>query len=400
MNVLYFIAYPQRMAGANRSLLDTLLGLAGECRPLVVVAGEGPVVEAYRKAGVEVLVMPPPGALNVYGKALARGNPLRLAGALRDLAAYTARLRALMRERRVDLVHVNNMRAGLLAGPAARLHGVPLVGHVRGELTVGKSFAAAYELICDRLVCVSDEVRKTLGRVGRRKARTIYNGIDASVMRPRQASFPWIERQRARGVVVFAYFASVVPFKAHALLLEAMARLNRDGMSHRYLVLCLGDFVPEYAQYHGWLAAHQNELRVDNATFAGWQADPFAFYDLADACLLISANHGTVRLAGQALALRGNEGFPRTILEAMLFGKPVIGTDNAGVREQVRDRHNGRLIPPLDPEALAGAMRELIEDEPARRRYGEAGARRVREEFSSQANRAQVLALYRELVTA
>ena len=54
------------------------------------------------------------------------------------------------------------------------------------------------------------------------------------------------------------------------------------------------------------------------------------------------------------------EGTPRTILEALASGKPVITTDNPGCRETVIDGRNGFLIPVKDPVQLANAMRKFI----------------------------------------
>jgi glycosyltransferase involved in cell wall biosynthesis len=54
------------------------------------------------------------------------------------------------------------------------------------------------------------------------------------------------------------------------------------------------------------------------------------------------------------------EGQPRSILEALAMGRPVVTTDTPGCREAVRDGVNGFLVPPRDPEALAAAMERLI----------------------------------------
>lgn len=58
------------------------------------------------------------------------------------------------------------------------------------------------------------------------------------------------------------------------------------------------------------------------------------------------------------------EGTPRTVLEAMAMGRPVITTDAPGCRETVSDGENGFLVPPRDALALATAMRRFI-NEPA-----------------------------------
>lgn len=64
------------------------------------------------------------------------------------------------------------------------------------------------------------------------------------------------------------------------------------------------------------------------------------------------------------------EGLPRTILEAMATGKPVITTDLPGCRDAVHDGINGLLVPPRDSSALARAMRRIAEDPAAAARMG------------------------------
>jgi glycosyltransferase involved in cell wall biosynthesis len=54
------------------------------------------------------------------------------------------------------------------------------------------------------------------------------------------------------------------------------------------------------------------------------------------------------------------EGTPRSSLEAMAMGKPIVTTDSPGCRETVVQGRNGYLVPIRDPIALANAMRELI----------------------------------------
>ena len=66
------------------------------------------------------------------------------------------------------------------------------------------------------------------------------------------------------------------------------------------------------------------------------------------------------------------ENFPHTVVEALAVGCPVIATAVGGVPEVVRDGENGLLVPPGDPEALAGAIRRFFDDGELRRRLAEA----------------------------
>ena len=54
------------------------------------------------------------------------------------------------------------------------------------------------------------------------------------------------------------------------------------------------------------------------------------------------------------------EGMPRTVLEAMAMGRPIITTDVPGCRETVIEGYNGFLISPRDPQSLAEAMERFI----------------------------------------
>lgn len=53
---------------------------------------------------------------------------------------------------------------------------------------------------------------------------------------------------------------------------------------------------------------------------------------------------------------------PLKIFEAMAAGVPVVASDLPAIREVIRDGANGLLVPPGDPEALAAALRKIIED--------------------------------------
>src|SRR5436305_5291270 len=76
-----------------------------------------------------------------------------------------------------------------------------------------------------------------------------------------------------------------------------------------------------------------------------------------------------------------DEGVPLVVLEAMESGVPVVASAVSGIPEVVVDGETGWLVPPEDPQALAGALAEVLADPGEARRRGEAGRRRVAERY-------------------
>jgi glycosyltransferase involved in cell wall biosynthesis len=90
-----------------------------------------------------------------------------------------------------------------------------------------------------------------------------------------------------------------------------------------------------------------------------------------------------------------SEGFPVSILEAMAAGLPVVATDVGGIAEAVVDGETGILVPAADPQALAGALEQLVADVELRRRLGAGGRARALRLFDTPRYRAAHLDLYR-----
>jgi glycosyltransferase involved in cell wall biosynthesis len=90
------------------------------------------------------------------------------------------------------------------------------------------------------------------------------------------------------------------------------------------------------------------------------------------------------------------EGIPKVLIEAAACGRAIIATDAPGCREIVLDGQNGILIPLGNPEALADAIRKLVEDPLLRQKMGEEGRGIALSEFSSEYVISQTLDLYKQ----
>jgi glycosyltransferase involved in cell wall biosynthesis len=76
------------------------------------------------------------------------------------------------------------------------------------------------------------------------------------------------------------------------------------------------------------------------------------------------------------------EGVPVVLMEAMAAGVPVVATRIAGVGELVEDGVSGYLVPPGDVDSLHDRIEALMMDTEVRARFGEAGRKKVEQEFN------------------
>jgi glycosyltransferase involved in cell wall biosynthesis len=147
---------------------------------------------------------------------------------------------------------------------------------------------------------------------------------------------------------VFAFLAvgNVRPEKAFDVLLEASARLPEPTSAEGWAVLVAGG-LPEASYCRDLRERHAASGLGEKVRFLGFREDVADLYAASDAFVLSSRS----------------EGLPMVVLEAMMAGLPVVATRVGGVAAAVDD--GGVLVPPEEPEALAGAMRSLLDDREA-----------------------------------
>jgi glycosyltransferase involved in cell wall biosynthesis len=91
------------------------------------------------------------------------------------------------------------------------------------------------------------------------------------------------------------------------------------------------------------------------------------------------------------------EGFGLPAVEAMACGVPVIATRAGALSEIVEDGVTGILVPPADAAALNAALRLLLSDPELCRRMGEAGRRRVVENFTWRRTALRMVEVYEDV---
>jgi glycosyltransferase involved in cell wall biosynthesis len=363
--VAFFAAYPHVYGGTERGLQLLASGLHERGWAVdIVVPAEGMAADRFRAAGLTVDVLQAPPALLVYGGRTRRGRAISASAAL---PGYWSRVRR--RVRGADILHAFTQRAVILAGPAARMARVPLVWHVGGA-EPGRSLNHLGALLADAVIAVSPSAAAQLPP--RARPVIVSNAADPS-------AFDAVEPANEGVHLVCA--TRLTPEKGVDVLLDAAALLKQDVPDLRVLVL--GDTQAGHEAYRAELTRQASRLGVAaNVCFAGFVEQPFR------------------RWAGARVYVQPSrtEGVPLAVAEAMASGLPVVATAVGGVPELLDRGRAGVLVPPNDVEALASAIKGLLDDPEGAARLAEAGRARVATHYTVDRMVDGVEAVYRSLL--
>jgi glycosyltransferase involved in cell wall biosynthesis len=309
--------------------------------------------------------------------------------ALGDLA-YLWRLFRLYRRERPALVHHVAMKP-ILYGSMAAL-GVPRAGVVNALAGLGYLFTQTGGRVRLARKLVLAVFRRLFART--RTRVIVQNAEDHALFRDRigvpeenlrivrgagvdpARHRPVAHGARARPVAAMA--ARVLRDKGVPEFAEAARRLRADGHDVRCVIAGGLDAENPNSLTNEEIHALHAEGAVE---WLGHQGDVAAIYGAADIAVLPSHR----------------EGLPKSLLEAMACGLPIVATDTSGCREVVADGVNGLLVPVRDARALADAILRLARDPALRARMGAAGRARVEREFAQEIVFRETEAIYEEV---
>jgi len=345
-HVLLVDAYPHLMGGAQR----TLLALGAELRRrhgdvTVLVPGEGPLAEAARRSGLEVRAPEVPAALSRYGR---QTRGASAASAAASLPPVWARLARVIASSGAEVVHVNDHRALLLAGPASRLARRPVVWHVHSVDVGGAWLERTFGRLASAVVAPSRASLARLGPTGKARQVVVRPPLNVPVNH-RGAS-----RRPGTGSLVTA--GRLHPDKGIDLAITAVALLRGEGVDAHLRVY--GTEQPGHEEHAAFLHRLPAELGIaESVTFRGHLEDPHA--EWGDCDVYVQASRA--------------ETFGMAAAEAMALGVPVVAAAVGGLPELIDDGRSGILVPAEDPRALADAVASLIGDPVAADRLAAAG---------------------------
>jgi glycosyltransferase involved in cell wall biosynthesis len=197
-----------------------------------------------------------------------------------------------------------------------------------------------------------------------------------------------------------------VDFSARTITQSAAQVKAQYGFADKPVIGCIGRLHPQkgqivliraFAQAKGQLLEHVLVLVGDGPerTVLTDEADRLG---LANRIFFLGGLSGDAYnnvLAAMDIYVQPSifEGLPRTVLDAMYIGKPIIASDANGNREAIRHGVNGYLVPPQDADALAQAIVLLANDVALRTSFAEQAMQDARRYFDMQQQLKKIEAL-------
>jgi glycosyltransferase involved in cell wall biosynthesis len=332
--------------GVERGTVEVAQAIAEAQATALVASAGGPLVRQIERAGGRHITLP-----------LTTKSPF---GIWQNAAA----LEAVIRDHKVSLVHARSRAPAWSAWLACQRTGVPFVTTYHGTYGEGVPFKRFYNGVMARgriVIAASHFIADLVAarhRVDPVRIRVIPRGVDPAVFDPAavagnrvaKLAADWRLPDRVRTVVLPGRLTA---WKGHAVLLNAIAKLNRPD------VMCV--LVGSHQGRHRYATDLERQaVRLgigDRLRLVGPCDDMPAAMALSDVVVHASTQP---------------EAFGRVVIEAQAMGRPVIASDLGGPVETVRNGETGWRVKPGDPDALAAAIAVALDLDPdARSALGE-----------------------------
>ncbi|MFZ5652558.1 MAG: glycosyltransferase family 4 protein [Bacillota bacterium] len=352
-------------------LLPLVDRLSAEGFEVHSVCSVGPEISDLRARGYRIETV----------QIMRRISPLKNAAAIFRLFRY-------IKEKKFDVVHVHTPVAAIVGRIAARLAGVPLIVYTAhgfyfhdGMSRWKRELFIVIEKIMGRfftdiIFTQSEEDRETALKKGIIAADRIFrigNGVDLQKFTLENIFVSKEDKRRefniSQDAKVIGFIGRIVKEKGIVDLVQAFKKILLEISNARLLII--GDTLSSdrdvTAKQEVLSLIEKNSLE-DKIIFAGYRKDINELLSIVDVFVLPSYR----------------EGMPRSIIEAMAMGKPVVATNIRGCREEVVDGRTGFLVPAGDPESLSTALIKILTDDKLAREMGREGRSRAMSEFNEK----------------
>ena len=321
--------------------------------------------------------------LNKLGGALSRSSSIDKVRAIKNIATYTLRFKDLCRRESIDIVHCNSIRAILTVGIGAKLAGCKIVLYIKSNL-VGYIYCI-FSFILANVILFQTETNqskspKTLTTAFKSKFRILKNAIDMKrIDKLLDSGISSINQNLKKKENNLIYIGSIVERKGLRFLINALKKAKQNNLDFKLYLL--GDEKMD--------KVHTLELKEliklnrleNNIVFLGHKEEPLDFLKDMDCFILPSLD----------------EGVPKSVIESICIGVPVIATNVGGTSEIINNSITGLIVEPGSEAELYVAINEFLENKIKFIESASAASPAARKEFSFLSHCNGLSSIYKSL---
>ena len=362
--------------------------------PWVILAEDGSLAERLRAIGIRVDVVPLSDTVLDVRKDSVQSGIFSKVGLILQVLAYGFKVAALIRTQPVDIIHTNSLKSDIYGILVSRLCRVPLIWHIRDHIDVTylPSFAVKMmrflaarvpAFVIANSQSTLDQLHLAVAKPGAvvpsgvdPQGEVVYDGIASGIP-------PLASDTLMTGPLRIAIVGRLAGWKGQHIFLEAASKLVEAGIDAQFLIAGTAMFGED--SYVADLHSQVDRLGLQGKVQFLGHVDPIEAF-LPTVSILVHASTSP-------------EPFGQVVIEGMAAGIPVVATDGGGVKETVVHGETGLLVPMGNAQALADALRMLIDRPELRAKLSTKGRQRVLRHFTASITARKVERVYREVLT-
>lgn len=280
----------------------------------------------------------------------------------------------------VKLIHCHNSHAlGLLIFTKFFIN-IPLVASRRVDFSISNNVFSKYKYNSkklNKLICISDNIRNIVDSAIKDKSKliTIRSAVDVSkAKRVGNAQNVMIEFPESEFII--GTVAALTGHKDYPTLIEAAQIVLKSHPEVKFVAVGDGKLRAELD-----LLLQEKQL-TKSFLLLGYKPNVYDYLKRFNIFVLASKL----------------EGLGTSVLDALSCGKAIVTTDAGGIPEMIKDRLNGLLVAKQNPQQLAQALMNLIEDGELRKRLAK-NAQESAQRFDIKHLIDQHIKLYKEITS-
>lgn len=367
MKNILIIHQSAELYGSDKTLLIFLKNIdRNKFFPIVVIPIDGPLKYELEQIEIKVVVTP---VLKLYRDIFTFKNGFKF---LKEIFNSVSVLNQLHKEYKFDIVYSNTL-AVLLGAIFSKKKRIKHIWHVHEIIEHPKTIAWLFPKILyycsNQIICNSDATKKNIierDNRNEKKIVVIHNGIQenkCNLKNTKKSDYGFSEND-----VVLTLVGRISRLKGHNWLLQTFNGYFKNSKNIK--LLFVGSPVPNQEHYLNNIVEY---IRKNNLTECV-KITPFTqeldgIWNITDIALMPSTE---------------KESFGLVAAEAMMYKKPVIASNDGGLKEIIVNNETGFLVETLNKEELKEAIEILINDSDKRIIFGENGYNRIISKFNTR----------------